>query len=114
MHLISKSKISYILSFGNVHRYHYDLPMKTLKPSTTLSENFAFNTKNAQIFSEVSLYLKRISYRQRQGVEPNPNRSFINRFYAIFVEPQPNLNRIFQNRKERTGTEPNNLSTCEP
>ena len=22
-----------------------------------------------------------------QGVEPNPNRSFINRFYAIFVEP---------------------------
>ena len=25
-----------------------------------------------------------------------------------------NLNRIFQNFKERTGTELNNLSTCEP
>ena len=24
---------------------------------------------------------------KNQGVEPNPNRSFINRFYAIFVEP---------------------------
>ena len=42
------------------------------------------------------------------------NRSFISRFYAIFVEPEPNPNRVFQNRKERTGTEPNNVSTCEP
>ena len=26
---------------------------------------------------------------------------------------KPNLNRIFQNLKEQTGTEPNNVSTCE-
>ena len=44
---------------------------------------------------------------QNQGVEPN--RSFIKQFYAIFVEPLPNPNRIFQNRKERTATEPNNV-----
>ena len=52
--------------------------------------------------------------RRNQGVEQNPNQNFINRFYAIFVELQSNLNRIFQNRKERTGTEPNDLITCEP
>ena len=44
---------------------------------------------------------------ENQGVEPN--RSFIKQFYAIFVEPLPNPNRIFQNRKERTATEPNNV-----
>ena len=43
-------------------------------------------------------------------VEPNPNWSFINRFNVMFMKPEENPNRIFQNRKERTGTELNNVN----
>ena len=43
-------------------------------------------------------------------VEPNPNWSCINRFNVMFMKPEENPNRIFPNRKERTGTELNNVS----
>ena len=48
---------------------------------------------------------------RKPGNRTEPEQEFYKPVFTLILS---NLNSIFQNRKERTGTEPNNLSTCEP